>query len=46
MLLKINHPFFTYEHLLDSPENLEEAFVHNHVKPRYDKGCIFMYQII
>lgn len=27
-----------------SPE--EEAFVHNHVKPRYDKGCIFMYQII
>lgn len=24
----------------------EESFVHKHVKPRYDKGCYFMYQII
>ena len=21
-----------------------EAFVHSHVKPAYDRGCIFMYQ--
>ena len=25
-----------------SPE--QEAFVHSHVKPQYDRGCIFMYQ--
>ena len=35
-----------YEHLgftrLDAEE---ERFVHAHVKPRYDDGCIFMYQI-
>lgn len=24
----------------------EENFVHEHVKPRYDDGCIFMYQIL
>ena len=24
----------------------EEAFVHSHVKPKYDDGCIFMYQIL
>ena len=24
----------------------EEKFVHQHVKPKYDKGCIFMYQLI
>ena len=24
----------------------EEAFVHAHVKPKYDDGCIFMYQIL
>ena len=24
----------------------EEDFVHKHVKPRYDSGCFFMYQII
>ena len=23
-----------------------EDFVHKHVKPRYDAGCYFMYQII
>ncbi len=23
-----------------------EEFVHNHVKPAYDEGCIFMYQIL
>ena len=22
----------------------QEKFVHNHIKPRYDEGCIFMYQ--
>jgi len=22
----------------------EEAFIHNHVKPLYDKGCVFMCQ--
>lgn len=22
----------------------DEAFVHSHVKPAYDRGCIFMYQ--
>jgi len=27
-----------------SPE--EEEFVHKHVKPHYDKGCYFMYQIL
>ena len=27
-----------------SPE--EEDFVHQHVKPSYDEGCYFMYQII
>ena len=27
-------------------ESEEEAFVHSHVKPRYDDGCIFMYQIL
>ena len=24
----------------------EEKFVHQHIKPKYDKGCIFMYQLI
>ncbi len=24
----------------------EEQFVHQHVKPKYDDGCIFMYQLI
>lgn len=24
----------------------EEKFVHQHVKPKYDKGCVFMYQLI
>ena len=24
----------------------EEAFVHAHVKPKYDDDCIFMYQIV
>ena len=24
----------------------EEKFVHQHVKPKYDEGCIFMYQLI
>jgi hypothetical protein len=24
----------------------EEKFVHSHVKPKYDKGCIFMYQLV
>ena len=24
----------------------EEKFVHQHVKPKYDDGCIFMYQLI
>ena len=24
----------------------EEKFVHQHVKPKYDQGCIFMYQLI
>lgn len=24
----------------------EEDFVHSHVKPKYDDGCIFMYQIV
>jgi len=24
----------------------DEKFVHQHVKPKYDEGCIFMYQLI
>ena len=24
----------------------KEQFVHNHVKPKYDDGCIFMYQML
>ena len=24
----------------------EEKFVHQHVKPKYDEGCIFMYQLV
>ncbi len=24
----------------------DEAFVYSHVKPKYDDGCIFMYQCI
>ncbi|SHL22658.1 hypothetical protein [Fibrobacter sp. UWEL] len=24
----------------------EEMFVHNHVKPKYDNGCVFMYQVL
>lgn len=24
----------------------DEKFVHQHVKPKYDDGCIFMYQLI
>ena len=24
----------------------EERFVHSHVKPKYDEGCIFMYQLL
>ncbi len=24
----------------------EEQFVHSHVKPKYDDGCIFMYQML
>ena len=27
-------------------EKDEEKFVHQHVKPEYDTGCIFMYQIL
>ncbi|HBB43544.1 MAG TPA: hypothetical protein DCZ74_08510 [Treponema sp.] len=27
------------------PED-QEKFVQNHVKPKYDEGCIFMYQIL
>lgn len=27
-------------------EGDEEEFVHSHVKPKYDEGCIFMYQIL
>lgn len=27
-------------------EQEEEDFVHSHVKPKYDDGCIFMYQIL
>ena len=23
-----------------------EAYIHNHIKPAYDEGCIFMYQIL
>lgn len=26
--------------------SVEEDFVHKHVKPSYDEGCIFMYQLI
>ena len=24
----------------------EEKFVHSHVKPKYDDGCVFMYQLV
>jgi len=24
----------------------QEVFIHNHVKPKYDEGCIFMYQVV
>jgi len=24
----------------------QEMFIHSHVKPKYDEGCIFMYQVI
>ena len=24
----------------------QEKFVHSHIKPDYDEGCIFMYQIL
>ena len=27
------------------PEN-QEKFVQHHVKPKYDEGCIFMYQTL
>ena len=27
-------------------EEDEEKFVHQHVKPKYDDGCIFMYQVL
>ncbi|WP_295058143.1 hypothetical protein [uncultured Fibrobacter sp.] len=27
------------------PEH-QEKFVQRHVKPKYDEGCIFMYQVI
>ncbi len=30
-------------HRLD-PE--DEKFVHQHVKPKYDDGCVFMYQFL
>ena len=23
-----------------------EAYIHSHIKPAYDEGCIFMYQIL
>jgi len=25
-------------------ETKQEKFVHNHIKPKFDTGCIFMYQ--
>lgn len=31
---------------LDTSTPDEAYFVHKHVKPRYDAGCYFMYQII
>lgn len=31
---------------IDNPLYYEEAFVHAHVKPKYDADCIFMYQIL
>lgn len=34
---------FVIEHLNDKER---EAFVYSHVKPKYDKDCIFMYQVI
>ena len=34
---------FVVEHLSRLEGELEE-FVHSHVKPKYDLGCIFMYQ--
>lgn len=36
---------YAVEHLLESKENAEQ-FVQFHVKPKYDDGCIFMYQIL
>lgn len=27
-------------------EKTEEDFVHSHIKPKYDDGCIFMYQML
>ncbi len=42
------------EHLIEYYKSLgferleidEEQFVHQHVKPKYDEGCIFMYQLL
>ena len=31
------------EFINELPEE-QEKFVQNHVKPKYDEGCIFMYQ--
>ena len=24
----------------------DEHFVHQHIKPKYDEGCVFMYQLL
>ena len=37
--MKIDALDLNTEHFTDA-----EAFVHSHVKPAYDQGCIFMYQ--
>ena len=55
LLAPIVNEKFRYEHLVSNPNSTfgfsrlppeMEAYIHNHIKPAYDEGCIFMYQIL